>query len=394
MTRNDVGIAVVGGGIGGLTLGLALRRHGLPAQVFERAPELTEVGAAVALAANGTRILRELGLSDQLAAVSTVPSELVYRHWSDGRRLVAHPVGDWYRDRFGAPFWGIHRAHLQRALAEAWGSAGLHLGKELAGLRERAGGIELSFADGSTVQAGLVVGADGVNSRARRAICDTTPAYSGTSGFRGLVPRDALPGLPDPDAVQFWMGPGAHLLHYAVGDVINFLAVVEGPAEWPGPAGTAPAEPGELAAHFAGWHAAVLEMIHAVPQSPRWGLYTLPPLRRWSRGRIVLLGDAAHAMLPHHGQGANQTLEDAAVLADCLAGYGSEEPAAAFAHYERARRARTRQVQRSSWVTSALLHLPDGPAATARDNDLKQLVNRFSWIHQYDHRSQAHPVGA
>src|SRR5260370_29541228 len=104
MTRNDVGIAVVGGGIGGLTLGLALRRHGLPAQVFERAPELTEVGAAVALAADGTRVLRELGLSDQLAPVSTVPSELAYRHCSAGRRLLPHPVRGWYAARFGPPF--------------------------------------------------------------------------------------------------------------------------------------------------------------------------------------------------------------------------------------------------------------------------------------------------
>src|SRR5690242_20662240 len=225
-------IAVIGAGIGGLTLGLALRRRGIDVQIYEQAPELGEVGAAVALAANGTRILQELGLGDDLAAVSVVPSELIYRGWNDATRVATHLVGDWYTERFGAPFWGIHRANLQRGLATAWGTANLHLGKTLVALRDRGDGTELTFADGSTVTAGLVVGADGIRSRVRRWITDVEPVYSGTSGFRGLVPRSAIPDFPDPDAVQFWMGPDAHLLHYAVGDTINFLAVLEGPGKW------------------------------------------------------------------------------------------------------------------------------------------------------------------
>jgi salicylate hydroxylase len=377
-------IAVIGAGIGGLTLGLALRRHGIDVQIYEQASELTEVGAAVALAANGTRILRELGLGDALEPVSAVPSELVYRRWTDAARLAAHPVGDWYEERFGAPFWGIHRAHLQRGLAERWGTGGLHLGKTLVGLESGGGdgGAELTFADGSVVRAGLVVGADGIRSRVRRWVTDAEPVYSGTSGFRGLVPRSAVPDLPDPGAVQFWMGPGAHLLHYAVDDRINFLAVVEGPDDWGADGSVGPAADGELAAAFREWHPAVRQMVEAVPQSPRWGLFALPPLTRWSRDRVVLLGDAAHAMLPHHGQGANQTLEDAAVLAGCL--HDTTDVPAALAAYERRRRCRTRQVQRSSWVTSALLHLPDGPAALARDDRLHNLVEDFGWIHAHD----------
>ena len=386
MQRPD--IAVIGAGIGGLTLGLALRGLGIRAQIFERAPELTEVGAAVALAANGTKILRSLGLGDELDACSAVPSELVYRRWSDGARLVAHPVGDWYAERFGAPFWGVHRAHLQRALAAAWGQADLHLGRELTGIRARADGHELTFADGSTTTASLVVGADGIHSRVRKWVTDAVPVYSGTSGFRGLVPRSALSELPDPDAVQFWMGPGAHLLHYAIGDVVNFLAVLEGPDRWAAPGGMAAAAEGTLSTALRGWHPAVRQMVEAVPQSPRWGLFALPPLTRWSKDRVVLLGDAAHAMLPHHGQGANQTIEDAAVLADCL--HRADDIPAALADYERRRRGRTRQVQRSSWVTSALLHLPDGPDADARDHRLVDLVDDFSWNHAYDHRALDH----
>jgi len=380
-------IAVIGAGIGGLTLGLALRQHGIDVQIFEQASELAEVGAAVALAANGTRILRELGLGDALEAVSAVPTELVYRHWADGRRLVAHPVGAWYEQRFGAPFWGIHRAHLQRGLAQGWGTGGLHLGKTLVDLRVEGDVNVLGFADGSVVTAGLVVGADGIRSRVRKWVTDTEPVYSGTSGFRGLVPRSAIPDFPDPDAVQFWMGPDAHLLHYAVGDAINFLAVVEGPERWDAEGSVGPAAEGELVTAFRDWHPAVRQMVAAVPQSPRWGLFALPPLHCWSKDGVVLLGDAAHAMLPHHGQGANQTLEDAAVLADCLR--DNADVPAALADYERRRRCRTRQVQRSSWVTSSLLHLPDGADATSRDARLRDLVDDFSWIHAYDHRAAA-----
>ncbi|WP_254897389.1 FAD-dependent monooxygenase [Amycolatopsis sp. Hca4] len=380
MDRPD--IAVIGAGIGGLTLGLALRRHGIRARIYEQAPELGEVGAAVALAANGTRILRELGLGSALEATSAVPTELVYRHWSDARRVAAHPVGRWYEDRFGAPFWGVHRAHLQRALSQAWGTGDLHLGKELVSLRREGDTSALTFADGSTATAGLVVGADGIRSRVRGAITDAAPVYSGTSGFRGLVTRDAVPDLPDPDAVQFWMGPDAHLLHYATGEFINFLAVVEGPDRWEAPGGVAPAPDGTLAGIFRDWHPAIRTMVGAVPQGPRWGLFALPPLDRWSADGVVLLGDAAHAMLPHHGQGANQTIEDAAVLAGCL--HRCDDVQVALRHYERLRRCRTRQVQRSSWVTSPLLHLPDGDAAANRDRRLHHLVDDFSWIHAYE----------
>ncbi|MFC5138981.1 FAD-dependent monooxygenase [Actinomycetospora rhizophila] len=385
-------IAVVGGGIGGLTLGLALRRLGLRARIYEQAPALVEVGAAVALAANGTRILRELGLGDVLGAASTVPSELVYRHGADGRRIAAHPVGDWYSDRFGAPFWGVHRARLQCALADAWGTEDLHLGKELVRVDPRAGPTRLTFADGSTTSADVVVGADGIRSRVRRWLTGgdpgAEPVYSGTSGFRGLVPRAAVPDLPDPDAVQFWMGPDAHLLHYAIGDVVNFLAVLEGPERWDAPGGMAAAADGELAHAFRDWHPAVRALVAAVPQSPRWGLFALPPLTRWRHDRVVLLGDAAHAMLPHHGQGANTTVEDAAVLADCL-DRGRDDVPAALAEYERLRRCRTRQIARSAWETSSLLHLPDGDAAARRDRRLLDLVDDFSWIHAYDHRAPA-----
>jgi salicylate hydroxylase len=390
---HDLRVAVVGAGIGGLTLGLALRERGIPARLYEQAPSPREVGAAVSLAANGSRLLDRLGLGAELAAVSHAPSAIVHRDARSGRTVARHPLGEGYRARFGGAFHGLHRVELQRILGNAWGADGLHLGRRVTGLTERAGEVRLEFADGPTETADLVIGADGVHSAVRRWMVGDDPAeravYSGTSGFRGLVPVEALPSLPDPDAAQFWMGPGAHLLHYPIdrGAVVNFLFVVRSPREWTAPGWMVEAAPDEHLVGLDGWHPAVLEMIGAVPVSARWALFARPPLHRWSRGPVVLLGDAAHAMLPHHGQGANQTIEDAVVLADCLAGRaggGAAGVTGALADYQRLRRARTRAVQRASWVAGEQLHLPDGPAAARRDRSLAGLPERIDWIHGHD----------
>jgi salicylate hydroxylase len=378
-------IVIIGAGIGGLTLALLLRRRGITAEILEQAPELREVGAAVALAANGTRVLQHLDLGDGLAQASTEFTEIIHRDGRDGTRIAAHALGRQYREAFGAPVFGLHRIALQQLLAGAWGADHLHLGCRAETLQEHGSGMRVRCASGASFDADLVVGADGMHSQVRRWITGgDEPRYSGASGFRGLVPVERLPQLPDPGALQFWMGPGAHLLHYPIADgsVINFLAVVEGPRQWTAPAWMAGAEPDAHLEAFAGWHPAVSEMVGAVPQSPRWGLFALPPLRHWSRGPVVLLGDAAHGMLPHHGQGASQTIEDAAVLAAELDGAG--DVAAAVRQYEARRRVRTRQVQAASWATSAVLHLPDGPAAQVRDAYLASLPERLAWIHGYD----------
>jgi salicylate hydroxylase len=384
-------IVIIGAGVGGLTLALLLRRRGVVAEVVEQAPELREVGAAVALAGNATRVLRHLGLGEGLAQLSTEPTELIYRDGRDGHRVAVHPVGGWYRRTFGAPFYGLHRVALQQLLGGTWGSEHLHLGCRVETLEERGGSIRVRCASGATFDADLVVGADGVHSQVRRWITGgDEPIYSGASGFRGLVPVERLPDLSDPGALQFWMGPGAHLLHYSIagGSLINFLAVVDGPGQWTAPAWMEDAEPGAHLEAFAGWHPAVTEMIGAVPQSPRWGLFALPPLQHWSRGAVVLLGDAAHAMLPHHGQGANQTIEDAAVLDAELD--NADDIITALRRYEDRRKVRTRQVQAASWATSAALHLPDGAAAKRRDAELARLPERLSWIHSYDVLARTH----
>lgn len=387
----DLRVAVVGGGIGGLSLGLALRERGLPADIYEAAAELTEIGAAVAQSANATRLFDRIGLLREYAAAATTPTELIFRDGRRGERIAAHPVGQdsWYLDRFGAPYFGIHRADLQRILGTAFGRDHLHLGCRLVNQVEEAGAVRLEFADGRVAHADLVVGADGVRSVVRHTVTGGDDlVYSGTSGFRGIVPVEQLPSLPDPQAIQFWMGPGAHLLHYAIGgdgESVNYLAVVEGPATWPvDGAWQAEVGEGEPGRHFDGWHPAVAEMLDAVPHHVRWGLFHLRPLTRWYRGRTVLLGDAAHAMLPHHGQGANTTVEDAFTLAALLADARPGDLEPALARYQALRRVRTRQIQRSSLVTNDLLHLPDGPDLAARDERMAKVPRDFAWIHDFD----------
>ena len=265
----------------------------------------------------------------------------------------------------------------------------LHLGHRLTNLVDQGDTVGFEFANGRYEEADLIIGADGVRSVVRRFVTGTEDVvYSETSAFRGIVPAERLPSLPNPQALQFWMGPGAHLLHYAIGaraDAVNFLAVVEGPAVWPHEnKWVAEVELNEAAAAFKGWHPAVTEMVSATEHKMRWGLFSVRPLLHWVRGRALLMGDAAHGMLPHHGQGANTTIEDAITLAELLAGVSPGELNAVLARYQVMRRARTRKIQRSSRVTNDLLHLPDGPALTERDRRVSRFLEDFGWIHEFD----------
>ena len=231
------------------------------------------------------------------------------------------------------------------------------------------------------MNADVVVGADGVHSAVRHAVAgDRTPVFSGTVGYRGLVPVEALPSLPDPTPLQFWAGPRAHLLHYSIegGTIVKFLAVVR-QAAWTSPGWNEACDVGEALAAYEGWHPAVTEMVGAVAEGSRWALHDHVPLPRWSAGRVVLIGDAAHAMLPHQGQGANQTIEDAILLADLLAEAPADDRPEAFARYE--------ALQRWSRLAADWMHLPDGPAAERRDARLQSADADLAWIPGYDVRA-------
>jgi salicylate hydroxylase len=390
MPPADLHVAVVGGGIGGLTLAIALRQRGVPVAVFEQAPEFREIGAGVALSANATRHLHRLGLGDALDAVSVEPSALVVRRWQEGAIIASHPMGARYREAFGAPYYGAHRVALQRVFAGALRDGVVEHGCRCVAVTQPGDGgpARIEFADGRTATADVVVGADGVHSAVRPAVAGgRTPVYSGTVGYRGLVPVEALPSLPDSTPLQFWAGPRAHLLHYSIegGTIVNYLAVVR-QAAWTSPTWNEPCDVADAVAAYEGWHPAVTEMVGAVAEGSRWALHDHAPLERWSAGRVVLIGDAAHAMLPHQGQGANQTIEDAVLLADLLAETRADDLADAFARYEVLRRPRTRRVQRWSRLAADWMHLPDGPEAERRDARLRSAGEDLAWIHGYDVR--------
>jgi salicylate hydroxylase len=389
MTNREIRIAIVGAGIGGLTLALALRQRGLAADVYEQAFELREIGAAVALTANGTRELERLGCLDAVVALSTEPSEIIWRGWRDDRRIASFPIakGSAYRARFGGPWIGIHRSDLQRVLGAEHGPDRLHLGHRLVAISENSNVVKLDFANGKSAEIDILIGADGQHSLVRKYIAgEERVAYSRTSGFRGIVPVRNLPSLPDSQAVQFWMGPNAHLLHYALGrsgSDVNFLAVVEGPRSWTHKDWVAPVTHDEALAAFEGWHPAVVEMVSSVTHTLRWGLFEVRPLQTWRRGRAVLIGDAAHGMLPHHGQGANVTIEDAITLAELLRAYPLDDFDEAMQLYQTRRRVRTRTIQRSARATSAVLHLSDDDIGR-RAAYLARVPERFGWIHAFD----------
>jgi salicylate hydroxylase len=386
-------VAVVGGGIGGLVLGLALRERGINFEVYEQADQLREIGAAVALSANGTRELRRLGVGEEIEAVSVVPSALTIRRWDTGELIADYPMGrdGAYEAAYGAPYYGVHRVALLDALADRLGREHVSLGRRCMSLEERPSGVELQFADGSTATADVVVGADGVHSKIRPHIVGPIPGqYSGTVGYRGLVPIEEMPSLPDHMALQFWAGPGRHLLHYAIdgGRTVNFLAVVR-VAEWTNSAWMEPCAVSDALDAFEDWHPAVREMIGGTTEGARWALHDLPPLAGWHTDRTVLIGDAAHAMVPHQGQGANTTIEDAIVLADCLAdATAAAAPVAALRRYDAQRRNRTAAVQRLARHTADLLHEPDRPEISSRDEHFQDLYARLAWLHGYDAHAQ------
>lgn len=380
-------IAIVGAGIGGLTLGIELQRRGHHVDLYERTSVLREVGAAVALSANAMRFyLDRFGLESQLDPVCARVDGLIFRDGRSGEAVARLMSRDAYRERYGAPYVGVHRSDLQAILVSALDTSGLHLSKEVTGLRETASGAVLTFADGDEAEADLVIGADGARSRVRTMMLGYDDArYSGCAAARGIVAPELLPNLPDPEAIQFWMGPGGHLLHYPIGNGDqNFFLVKREELPWAQQGWVTPAEDREHIAAFADWAVPVVEMISAVPVTERWALFYRPPLAHWSQGRVTLMGDAAHATVPHHGQGANQSIEDAIVLADLLSERVDWEEARR--EFERRRMFRTRKVTDASVTVGEMLHLPDGPRADARNVRLASAGawdRHLDWIHGF-----------
>ncbi|WP_432181546.1 FAD-dependent monooxygenase [Streptomyces sp. NBC_00063] len=383
-------IAVVGGGIGGLAAAAFLRRAGLTATVYEQASALTEVGAGLVLAPNAVRLLRRLGVMDHLAP-HAVPLDWAweFRRWDDGDVLSVERLTGVCEELYGERTYTVHRADLLDALKSVVPKEWIRLGARCTGVDTDGAvdGARLHFADGTQVDADVVVGADGVHSVVRGLVADAEPAqYSGLCAFRAIVPAEAAPEFALRRAQTLWLGPGRHFVHYPIGGgrAVNIFAAAPA-GDYTRESWSATTTTAEFAAEFAGWDPRVTELIATGGVPGRWALLDRTPLPRWSHGSVTLLGDAAHPMFPFFAQGAAQSLEDAAVLARALAA-DPDGPARALARYEAVRIARTARLQEVSRSRRDANHLPDGPGQRARDASLAAadpLVGS-GWIYGYD----------
>ena len=346
MVQSGLDVAIVGGGIGGLFAANALLAQGLRVGVYEQAPEIGEIGAGVFLTPNSVRHLQRIGLGpavEKWGALVGADSRY-FRH--DGAPIAPVQVTD--SSGWNATF-GMHRADLVEMLAGALPKGCVHTGHRCSGFEQDETKARLSFANGASTEADIVIAADGIHSELRAYVfASSQPVFSGSVAYRGLVSRDRVPDWPA-DRWQMWLGKGRHFLAFPVraGKLINYVGFVPTDEEmkesW-----SAPGDPEVLRQAFAGWDPRIHQLLREVQITFRWALYDREPLPVWTKQRLSLLGDAAHPMLPHLGQGANQSIEDGMALATILAQADKTTAPMALLAYEKLRRERVAEVQRGA----------------------------------------------
>jgi salicylate hydroxylase len=369
---------------------LSLLRAGYDVEVYERAAVLAEVGAGVQISPNASRVLHGLGLAGALARTGVKPLAWHQRRWDDGRTLLRTPLAEPLEATFGFPHYQMHRADLLSALATAVPTARVHLGHRLVDVVDRGDRVQARFANGATVEADVLIGADGIHSTVRRVLFGPDePRFTGCVAYRGLVPEERLREQALEVTAQVWMGPGRHFVHYFVSQrrLVNFVAIIEQDT-WTGESWTDRGEVADALAAFEGWHPQVRAILGAVNETYIWALFDRPPLARWSVGRITLLGDACHPMVPFMAQGAAQAIEDGATLTACLLEVDSGIPTA-LERYEQLRLPRTSRLQALSTANKTRFHLPDGEAQRERDRQMATESTDWSfdavaWIYEHD----------
>ena len=373
--------AIVGGGIGGLSAANAMLRRGIDVTVWEQADRLGESGTGLSLFPNGLRQLERMKLGDALAEVGAKIGEGSGYYRMDGTfvsRVVTTDSNGWNG------IYGMHRADLLRVLAGGLPSTAIRSGRRCIGLEQSAYFAQLKFATGQIDRADVIIAADGIQSSLQKYVVEpSTPEYSGSRAYRGLIPREKVPEWPK-EAHQIWMGDGKHFMVYPVrgGRLLNYVGFVPTTSEimesW-----SATGDRDELTASFEGWDARVVGFLKKVETCFWWGLYDRRPLASWTKGRLALLGDAAHAMLPHLGQGANQAIEDGVALAVFLEGRDSAEISDVLHRYEAFRRERTDVVQAEARKQGLRLDSRSG-SLQQRDQDIARHAEFRKWLYDYD----------
>jgi len=367
-------IAVAGAGIAGLATAIALARQGFAVDLYERSAVPEEVGAGIQLSPNAMAVLERLGLAGDLAACTSEPRGIAIRDALSGAQLAEIPLGETARRRYGAPYRLVHRADLQAALLTAIGrepSIALRRGEEVDGVAETDRKVRFR-AGGRQSQADLLIAADGIHSHTRtRYFGYRGPAPLGRTAWRAMLPSVDVPETVSLDETGLWLGPGAHLVHYPVrrGAALNLVVIGEGPARTRPPRGP--------------FGRKAQQLLDAVPAWTPWPLSAVDTSRPWARGRVLLVGDAAHAMAPSAAQGGAQAIEDAWFLAQALA-HDPAAPVDALARYERARRPRVERIVTEAARNLAIYNLRGLPAfarnLALRTSPALLLLMRLDWL--------------
>jgi salicylate hydroxylase len=382
-------IAIVGGGLAGLAAAQSLKVFGIETEVFEAAPALGEIGAAVNISPQAVKALQAIGLADEIAAVGTASPGIYTRNMQTGEFLEFH---DRHKaaQRFGAPYFTFHRADLLDALATGLDRNAIHLGHRLMGLEEQSDRVVLAFENGARVEAEFVIGADGVRSVIRHALYGAdNPTYTGQMVWRALlnsadVPFEAI----EPTGHVQWVGPGCHLLAYYIrGKKMVNIVTQEDTDKWVEEGWSTRGDSAEMRLSFPNPEPRLKLLLSVVTECSKWGLFTRPLTRNWGRGRIQLIGDAAHAMLPNAGQGAGQAFEDSYILGRWL--QACSDPIEAFANFRRVRIPRVHGVQRLSLANARFKHMRDSAGQKESITTGKISVHgNADWVYGYD------PIGA
>jgi 6-hydroxynicotinate 3-monooxygenase len=353
--RSQARIAVIGAGLGGATVAGLLQRGGFQVRVYEQAGQFERIGAGIHVTANVMKVMRYLGVEQQLNEVGMHPESFVSRKWDTGEVLFELPLGAAGEARYGGTYITVHRGDLHAAIISKVQPESIEGGKRLIALDRSGRDIVLRFADGSTAEADLVIGADGVASKVRESLLGPDrPRYTGRVAHRAIYPSRLLGDLDVQNCTKWW-GPKSHILIYFIRRSREeiYLVTSAPQAEWQAGASWAPCGRDEVLAAFEGFHPQVRHVISLAPELTKWPIFEGAPIDRWSDRNVVLLGDSCHAMTPYMAQGAAMAIEDAAILARCLEAT-PDDLGAALRRYEGMRIPRTTKVREGSTANNFL----------------------------------------
>jgi 3-hydroxybenzoate 6-monooxygenase len=388
MSTNDRPVLIVGGGIGGFAAALALARRNIPVQLFEQSTELKEIGAGIQLGPNVFKMFDILGVREAMSHWAVFPDNLIMRDAISGDEITRVPAGEGLTKRFGHPYAVIHRADLHNVLVDAVKAmplATVSTGVKIARYEDHADGVVVETDQGKRYDGAALIGADGLWSRIRTQIRgDGKPRVSGHIAYRGVIPTPDVPADLQENNVVLWAGPKTHLVHYPLhrGDVYNLVVVFHSDRYEEG--WDTYGDPEELDLKFRAQHPKVREFLSMVNAWKMWVLCDREPVRDWTKGRVTLLGDAAHPMLQYLAQGACMAVEDACVLAKQYAD-SPNNPNAAFLRYQEARYLRTTRVQITARLYGELYHAADATADFRRQmlhgRSAEQAYNGMAWLY-------------